>query len=105
MKLYPLKFEEIYKEKIWGGDKLNRVYKRKLPTENIGESWEVAAHLHGTSIIKNGILKGKNIKELINKYPVEMLGTKIETKHRDRFPLLIKILDANDKLSVQVHPD
>lgn len=105
MKLYPLKFNYIYKEKIWGGNKLEKIYNRKLPNKSIGESWEVAAHPHGTSIIKNGRYKGINIQDLIDKYPDEMLGNRIEAEYRERFPLLIKILDANEKLSVQVHPN
>lgn len=104
MDLYPLKFEPIYKEKIWGGKKLHEVFNRDLPNNNIGESWEVAAHANGTSIIKNGIYQGRKITNLIEKKPKEILGN-IDLNDKKRFPLLIKILDANAKLSVQVHPD
>lgn len=105
MRFYPLRLEPIYKEKIWGGNGLEKLYNRKLPNDKIGESWELAAHPHGMSVVKNGIHKGKSLLELINKYPEKMLGNKIGHRKRDYFPLLIKFLDANDKLSVQVHPD
>lgn len=104
MELYPLKFNPIYKEKIWGGNKLHEVFYRDLPNNKIGESWEVAAHPNGTSIIKNGIYQGRKITNLIEKNPKKILGN-IELNKNKRFPLLIKILDANAKLSVQVHPD
>lgn len=105
MKLYPLKFQAIYKEKIWGGDRLSKLYKRELPNKSIGESWEIAAHSNGTSIVENGIYQGKSITELIDKYQEKLLGKKIKFIKNKPFPLLIKILDANAKLSVQVHPD
>lgn len=105
MNLYPLKFKPIYKQKIWGGDKLKQVFGRQLPDNNIGESWEVAAHPNGTSHIINGIYQGESLISLIEKSPIEILGNKTSCNKQKRFPLLIKILDANDKLSVQVHPD
>lgn len=105
MELYPLTFEEIYKEKIWGGKGLEKIYNRRLPNNKIGESWEVAAHPHGMSIVKNGIYKGKSLIELINKYPNKILGYSLDKKIKNYFPLLVKIIDANEKLSVQVHPD
>ncbi|MFP4660606.1 MAG: type I phosphomannose isomerase catalytic subunit [Halanaerobiales bacterium] len=104
MDLYPLKFNPIYKEKIWGGDKLTKVFNRYLPNNKIGESWEVAAHPNGTSIIENGIYQGRTITELIDNNTQELLG-KAKLNEDNRFPLLVKILDANAKLSVQVHPD
>lgn len=105
MNLYPLQFEPIYKRKIWGGDSLQRVYNRELPESSIGESWEVAAHPHGTSIIANGLYQGRTLTELISKNPEGILGSSIKYKKDRQFPLLIKFIDANDKLSVQVHPD
>lgn len=105
MDLYPLRFEPVYKEKIWGGTKLKEVFNRKLPNNKIGESWEVTAHPNGTSIISNGDFKGKKITSLIEECPEEMLGSKVKYDVKRRFPLLVKFLDANDKLSVQVHPD
>ncbi|SKA03429.1 mannose-6-phosphate isomerase, class I [Selenihalanaerobacter shriftii] len=102
---YPLKFKPIYKEKIWGGNNIATYFNRNLPKNKIGESWELAAHKNGTSIVNNGRFKDKSLTELINKYWIEIMGTRIKEEDHDRFPLLIKILDANDKLSVQVHPD
>ncbi|ADL11768.1 type I phosphomannose isomerase catalytic subunit [Acetohalobium arabaticum] len=102
---YPLKFKPIYKEKIWGGNRLAAQFDRNLPADRIGESWELAAHKNGTSIISNGYFKGESLPELIDKYWTEIMGQKIKRSDYDKFPLLIKLLDANDKLSVQVHPD
>lgn len=104
MKLYPLKFHPIYKEKIWGGQRLNSYFQRQLPAENIGESWEIAAHPHGTSIIANGKLAGTSLTDIIDRFPEQILG-KPDINTDRKFPLLIKLLDARKKLSVQVHPD
>lgn len=104
MFFYPLKFKPIYKEKIWGGTKLKDVFKRKLPANKIGESWEIAAHPNGNSVVINGPLKGEALSTLIEKYP-EILGKERHLLKTSQFPLLVKILDASDKLSVQVHPD
>lgn len=98
--LYPLFFEPIYKNIIWGGRKLETYFKRNIPEGNVAESWEVCCHKNGMSIIKNGPLKGKTLDEVIKLYGKEILGKKY-----DSFPLLIKLIDANDKLSIQVHPD
>lgn len=105
MNFYPLSFNYIYKEKIWGGCKLNRIFERDLPNNKIGESWELAAHNNGMSVVNNGELAGKKFIDLVNKWPEEMMGSKVDYNIGDTFPLLIKILDANDKLSVQVHPE
>ncbi len=103
--MYPLKFEPIYKEKIWGGRNIAKRFDKSIPAGNIGESWEIAAHQNGTSIISNGSLAGKNIMEAISLKGREILGESAPADYHDKFPLLIKILDAQDKLSVQVHPD
>ncbi len=103
MNLYPLQFKAIYKEKIWGGTKLEKYFNRKIPSAKTGESWEIAAHKNGTSTVINGPLTGVNLDELIYKWPIKMTGS--SKLKRDKFPLLIKLLDANKKLSVQVHPD
>ncbi|SEF71098.1 mannose-6-phosphate isomerase, type 1 [Caloramator fervidus] len=98
--LYPLFFQPIYKSTIWGGRKLESYFKRQIPDGNIAESWDISCHKKGMSIIKNGNLKGKTLEEAIKIYKKEILGDKHEY-----FPLLVKLIDANDKLSVQVHPD
>jgi mannose-6-phosphate isomerase len=103
MQIYPLKFEPIYKHRIWGGQKLREYFNKDLPPgEKIGESWELADLPEDKSVIKNGELAGLNIHEAVNKYPKEMTGA---ANFAGSFPFLIKILDAEDVLSVQVHPD
>lgn len=105
MELYPFKFYPIYKEKVWGGTNLKKVLKRNIQyTCAVGESWDLCAHNEGTSIISNGCFEGKKITEVIHSYSEEILGESYK-QYKDKFPLLFKFIDANDKLSVQVHPD
>jgi len=101
-KLYPLKFEEIYKEKIWGGKKLKENFSKKIPSNKTGESWEITDNESGVSIVKNGFLAGKTLNELIKIYGTQLIGNFIPIN--EKFPLLIKFIDANKRLSVQVHP-
>ena len=101
-KLYPLKFETIYKEKIWGGKKLKEKFSKEIPSPKTGESWEITDNQSGVSRVKNGKLRGETLNELIKKYGKNLLGNSIPKK--ENFPLLIKFIDANKKLSVQVHP-
>ncbi|HAK42497.1 MAG TPA: mannose-6-phosphate isomerase [Clostridium sp.] len=104
--MYPIKFENLYYEKIWGGRKLEN-YRRNLPEGNIGESWEIACHKNGMSIVSNGEDKGNTLIEIIKKYKNLIVGDKIyidDFKERN-FPLLMKIINSNDNLSVQVHPN
>ena len=98
-----LKFKPIYKDKIWGGRKLETILGRNIPDGNIGESWEVSDYGNDLSIIENGNLKGKTFREVYKSYTKEILGDVF--KPEEDFPLLVKIIDAKDKLSVQVHPD
>jgi len=103
MQIYPLKFEPIYKQRIWGGQKLREVFGKDIPPfEKIGESWELADLPDDKSIIANGKLKRQTLAEAIKKYPREITG---DENFSLPFPLLIKFLDAEDILSVQVHPD
>ncbi|MEM7182864.1 MAG: type I phosphomannose isomerase catalytic subunit [Spirochaetota bacterium] len=98
-----LRFQPIYKETIWGGRKLESIYQRNIPTGKIGESWEISDYGQDLSIITNGVLAGKSFRECYKQYKQDILGTMFaDTK---RFPLLVKIIDADDWLSVQVHPD
>lgn len=99
--MYPIKFENIYFEKIWGGRYLEK-YRNNMPEGNIGESWDIACHENGMGIVQNGYDKGLSFKELIDKYGTDLLGKKVDI---NSFPLLIKIISAKEKLSVQVHPD
>ena len=103
MTLYPLTFKPILKERVWGGRNLERLYHKPLPPDvPIGESWEISDRPGDASIIANGPLAGKDLRWLMENHAVELLGG--QHKKTERFPLLIKILDAQEKLSLQVHP-
>jgi mannose-6-phosphate isomerase len=103
MQVYPLKFEPIFKQRIWGGQKLREVFNKDIPAgEKIGESWELADLPDDKSVIANGQLAGRPLASAIEEYPKEIAG---DENFSGPFPLLIKILDAQDILSVQVHPD
>lgn len=102
---YPLKFEPILKEKIWGGTKLVKKLKKKSTLKNIGESWELSAVEDNISIVSNGKLAGKTLNELLETYKAELIGEKNYTHFGSNFPLLIKFIDAKEDLSVQVHPN
>lgn len=91
-------FQPIFKEKIWGGDKL-KAFGYDIPSNKIGESWAISAHPNGQSVVRNGGFKGKTLGELWKNHR-EIFGDLVG----DKFPLLVKIIDANDDLSVQVHP-
>lgn len=104
--LHPLKFEPILKEMIWGGQKIPH----KLNIEGkedvkIGENFAVSGLKNDLSVVSNGPLAGKNMLELIETYKAELLGAKVYEQFGTNFPLLIKYIDANDDLSIQVHPD
>jgi len=105
--LYPLKFESILKEKVWGGEALSaRFNKHSDPeTKNIGESWEISAVENEHSVISNGFLAGNDIEELIEVYMGDITGDTIYDKFGNEFPLLIKFIEAQEDLSIQVHPD
>lgn len=97
------RFQPIYKERIWGGRKFETQLGREIPNGNIGESWELSDYGTDLSIIHNGEYAGKNFQEVYKKFPKEILGDNF--KETESFPLLVKIIDAREKLSVQVHPD
>ena len=101
--LYPLTFQPIFKERVWGGRKLEELYRKLLPAGvPIGESWEISDRPGDVSVIANGPLAGKDLHWLMQNHGEEVLG---EAKARAGcFPLLVKLLDARDKLSLQVHP-
>ena len=103
MTLYPLTFKPILKERVWGGRNLERLYHKPLPPKvSIGESWEISDRPGDVSVIANGPLAGKDLRWLMENHTTELLGAGY--KKTDKFPLLIKILDAQEKLSLQVHP-
>lgn len=99
--MYPIKFENLYYERIWGGKALEK-FRNNVPYGVIGESWDIACHKNGTGRVENGKLRGKTFDEIIDLYGEKLLGKEISTKE---FPLLIKLITAQDKLSVQVHPN
>ena len=101
--LYPLTFHPIFKERVWGGRNLERLYGKPLPPGvPIGESWEITDRSEDISVVANGPLAGTTLRELMMKRRQEMLGARAASS--GAFPLLFKILDAADTLSVQVHP-
>ncbi|MBK8881001.1 MAG: class I mannose-6-phosphate isomerase [Bacteroidales bacterium] len=103
--LYPLKFEPLLKDKVWGGFALEKHFNKKpdgLP--NIGESWELSSVDGNLSIVSNGFLAGNNIEELIEVYMGDITGDSIFEKFGNTFPLLIKFIEAEEDLSIQVHP-
>ncbi|MEG2479425.1 MAG: type I phosphomannose isomerase catalytic subunit, partial [Mucinivorans sp.] len=104
--LYPLKFKPLYKERIWGGRELETTFGKKLPSGKvIGESWELSAVAGDVSVVSNGKLKGNNLQELIEIYMGDLVGENVYDRFGDEFPLLIKLIDAQDFLSIQVHPN
>jgi mannose-6-phosphate isomerase len=105
-KLYPLKFRPICKEKIWGGEKLKELLNKKISKLNhCGESWEISGVENEISVVANGFLKGNNLEELIEIYMGDLVGELAYERFGIQFPLLIKYIDAKDKLSIQVHPN
>ena len=104
--LYPLKFTPICKDKIWGGNKLHELLNKVFPElPNCGESWEISGVENDISVVSNGFLKGNNLEELIEVYMGDLVGEKVYEKFGTEFPLLVKFIDANDDLSIQVHPN
>ncbi|MHC1702674.1 MAG: type I phosphomannose isomerase catalytic subunit [Tenuifilaceae bacterium] len=105
--LYPLKFEPIFKDYIWGGinlrEKLNKVFPKDI--NRCAESWEISSVQDNISVVSNGFLAGNNLQEIIEIYMGDLVGDKVYKQYGDEFPLLIKLIDATDDLSIQVHPD
>jgi mannose-6-phosphate isomerase len=104
--LYPLKFNPILKEMIWGGQKIPQTLNVEVDSDvKIGENFAVSGLKNDLSVVSNGALAGKNMLELIETYKGDLLGEKLYNQFGTNFPLLIKYIDANDDLSIQVHPD
>lgn len=102
--LYPLTFRPIFKDRVWGGRELERLYGKKIPTDQpIGEAWEISDRPGDASVVTNGPLAGKSLRWLMENHSAEILGN-ARPAAEGRFPLLCKILDAREKLSLQVHP-
>jgi mannose-6-phosphate isomerase len=105
MKLYPLQFEPILKERIWGGTKLKTYLNKPIISEITGESWEISTVENDVSVVANGPLRGKSLNDLINELPEAVLGTKVHEQFGKQIPLLFKYLDAREDLSIQLHPN
>jgi mannose-6-phosphate isomerase len=103
--LHPLKFLPIYQYRIWGGDQLKTQFGRNLPSDSIGESWEIAAHSNCLTVVDTGPLTGRTIPQLTRAYSASFLGTEAPESAYEKFPYLVKLLAAKEYLSVQVHPD
>lgn len=101
----PIVFRPYLKSVIWGGNKICKYKGIPQPEPKIGESWEISAVPGHESVVAEGCYKDKNITELIDTFGAELLGEKVMKKYNGKFPLLIKLIDAADNLSVQVHPD
>jgi len=102
---YPLQFDPILKDRIWGGEKLNSLLNKPITSSKTGESWEISTVEGDVSVVSNGTLKGISLNELIDNFPNEVLGTEVYEKFGKQFPLLFKYLDAKTDLSIQVHPN
>lgn len=105
MKLYPLKFTPILKEKIWGGNKLKSELSKNSVSNSTGESWEISDVDDDVSVISNGELKGTSLKKILTEQKELLLGKKNYKLFGEKFPLLIKFIDAKEDLSIQLHPN
>lgn len=105
VELYPLRFKEVYKQTIWGGDRIYKYKGAPAPAENIGETWEISPMDGDASVVANGALVGMDLIELTKQYGAELLGQQVYDRFDGKFPLLIKLIDSKQDLSVQVHPN
>lgn len=104
--LYPLTFDTIFKEKIWGGTKIRDILGKDFsPLKNCGETWEISGVPGNLSKVSEGSLKGSTLPELIHEFKEELVGKKVYEQYGNEFPLLVKFIDAAQDLSIQVHPD
>lgn len=103
--MYPLKFEPILKQTLWGGDKIIPFKHLHETLSHVGESWEISAVEGSESVVANGADKGFTLPEMVRKYKDELVGEANYARFGDAFPLLIKFIDAKQDLSIQVHPD
>ena len=104
--LYPLKFKAIFKDKIWGGEKIKTYLHKEFGNlPNCGETWEISGVKSDVSVVADGELAGTSLAELLEKYQDKLVGKKVYERFGNIFPLLIKFIDANEDLSIQVHPN
>lgn len=105
-KLYPMKFTPLFRDKIWGGNKIKSVLNMDFGTlPNCGEAWVLSGVGGNETVVANGFLEGNEINELVEVYMDDLVGGKVYEKYQNEFPILVKFIDANDYLSIQVHPD
>nr|WP_320058960.1 type I phosphomannose isomerase catalytic subunit [uncultured Bacteroides sp.] len=102
--MYPLKFEPILKQTLWGGDKIISFKHLNDELTEVGESWELSGVENSESVVANGVDKGLSLVEMVAKYREELVGEANYTRFGNKFPLLIKFIDAKQDLSIQVHP-
>ncbi len=104
--LYPLKFKPVFKDKIWGGRKINTNLGLDFsPLPKCGEAWTLSGVAGCQTVVSNGFLEGNELNEILEIYMDELVGEKVYEKYANEFPILVKFIDANDYLSIQVHPD
>lgn len=102
--LYPIKFDPIFKEKVWGGNRLKTLLRKQTSLNKVGESWEISGVENNISVVQNGVLKGKSLSDLSQNFTSDFLGKKVYDSYGNQFPLLFKFIDAKETLSVQLHP-
>jgi mannose-6-phosphate isomerase len=105
MEMYPLKFKPILKKILWGGSEIGRFKQMDIKESGIGESWEIAQMPDAVSVVANGAWKGRNLTELMETEPEALLGKSVYRRFGTNFPLLVKFIDAEADLSIQVHPN
>jgi len=106
IRLYPMKFQPLFKEKIWGGAKIRDMLGLDFsPHSNCGEAWVLSGVPGSQTPVVNGFLQGNELNELVEVYMDDLVGEKVFDRYGNEFPILIKFIDANDYLSIQVHPD
>lgn len=104
MSIYPLKLEPVFKDYLWGDGLLKKLYNKNTPYEVTAESWEISCHPNGMSKVSNGEYKGMDLADVVKKLDADLLGRPLASFDKERFPLLVKFIDAYDRLSIQVHP-
>ncbi|MEI7500669.1 MAG: type I phosphomannose isomerase catalytic subunit [Bacteroidota bacterium] len=104
--LYPLKFKPVFKDKIWGGQKIRtNIGLDFSPLPNCGEAWIISGVPGCQTVVSNGFLQGNELNEILEIYMDELVGERVYEMYPEEFPILVKLIDANDWLSIQVHPD
>ncbi|HSZ25031.1 MAG TPA: type I phosphomannose isomerase catalytic subunit [Cytophagaceae bacterium] len=104
--MYPLLFTTLFKDKIWGGEKIKTILGKDFsPLPNCGETWEISGVKGNVSVVREGAFSGKDLASLIEEFKGQLVGERVYAQFGNEFPLLIKFIDANDDLSIQVHPD